>query len=41
MAEPLPPFAHALGDGIWCIDPECPDWVPNAHGTLNSVITVD
>jgi glyoxylase-like metal-dependent hydrolase (beta-lactamase superfamily II) len=20
MAEPLPPFAHALGDGIWCID---------------------
>ena len=24
-------------DGTWCADPECPDWVQNAHGTLNSV----
>lgn len=27
-------------DGIWCLDPECPDWVPNGHGSLNSVIVV-
>ena len=24
-------------DGTWCVDPECPDWVPNEHGTLNSL----
>ncbi|HRR33783.1 MAG TPA: glycogen-binding domain-containing protein [Kiritimatiellia bacterium] len=24
-------------DGTWCADPECPDWVQNDHGTLNSV----
>jgi 1,4-alpha-glucan branching enzyme len=24
-------------DGTWCADPECPDWTPNEHGTLNSV----
>lgn len=28
-------------DGTWCADPECPDWVPNDHGTLNSVKRVD
>ena len=28
-------------DGIWCVDPECPEWVPNNHGSLNSVVTVD
>lgn len=27
-------------DGTWCADPECPDWVQNEHGTLNSVKTV-
>ncbi len=25
---------------VWCIDPECPEWVPNEHGSLNSVLTV-
>lgn len=29
-----------LVDGIWCVDPECKDWAPNEHGSLNSVITV-
>ena len=24
-------------NGTWCADPECPDWVQNEHGTLNSV----
>jgi len=28
-------------DGTWCADPECPDWVPNDHGTLNSVKNVE
>lgn len=28
-------------DGIWCVDPECPDWVPNDVGSLNSVINVE
>lgn len=27
-------------DGVWCVDPECPDWAPNAYGSLNSVIEV-
>ncbi|MBU0717027.1 MAG: glycogen-binding domain-containing protein [Planctomycetes bacterium] len=27
-------------NGMWCVDPECPDWAPNGHGSLNSVITV-
>jgi len=27
-------------DGTWCADPECPDWVPNEHGTLNSLLHV-
>ncbi|NQU39699.1 MAG: hypothetical protein HQ523_07080 [Lentisphaerae bacterium] len=25
---------------VWCVDPECPDWVPNEHGSLNSVVDV-
>jgi len=28
-------------DGVWCVDPECAEWVPNNHGSLNSVVTVD
>lgn len=28
-------------DDIWCVDPECPDWVPNDQGSLNSVLFVD
>ena len=27
-------------DGNWVVDPSCPDWVPNEHGSLNSVIMV-
>ncbi|MEI6970992.1 MAG: glycogen-binding domain-containing protein [bacterium] len=27
-------------DGIWCVDPECQEWVPNGMGSLNSVIVV-
>ncbi len=27
-------------NGEWHVDPECLKWVRNAHGTLNSVITV-
>jgi 1,4-alpha-glucan branching enzyme len=28
-------------NGAWSLDPECPDWVPNGLGSLNSVITVN
>ena len=28
-------------DGAWCVDPECPEWVPNNCGSLNSVLTVE
>ena len=27
-------------DGLWSVDPECPEWNPNGHGSLNSVVTV-
>lgn len=27
-------------DDVWCVDPECPDFVPNEKGTLNSVLVV-
>jgi len=27
-------------DGVWCIDPDCPEWSQNGFGSLNSVITV-
>ena len=29
-----------LIDGIWSIDPNCPSWSPNEHGSLNSVVDV-
>ena len=25
---------------VWCVDPECSEWVPNGLGSLNSVVTV-
>lgn len=25
---------------VWCVDPECTEWVPNGLGSLNSVIVV-
>lgn len=27
-------------DDVWHVDPECPDWIPNGMGSLNSVVTV-
>ena len=27
-------------NGVWHTDAKCPSWVPNAYGTLNSVIHV-
>jgi 1,4-alpha-glucan branching enzyme len=27
-------------NGVWCIDPECPDWLRNEYGSLNSVINI-
>lgn len=37
----LPPGRHEykfVVNGEWRCDPNCPDWVVNEHGTLNSVI---
>jgi 1,4-alpha-glucan branching enzyme len=28
-------------DGVWCADGECPDWVQNDMGSMNSVKIVD
>jgi len=28
-------------DNVWCVDPRCPEWVPNDKGSLNSVIRVN
>jgi 1,4-alpha-glucan branching enzyme len=30
-----------LIDKTWCVDPNCKDWIPNAFGTLNSVLHVE
>jgi len=27
-------------NGEWSVDPNCGDWAPNEHGTLNSIISV-
>ena len=27
-------------DGTWQMDPDCSEWVPNPHGSFNSVLTV-
>ena len=27
-------------NGVWCVDPECAEWVTNDYGSLNSVLTV-
>jgi 1,4-alpha-glucan branching enzyme len=27
-------------NGVWCVDPNCPEWVANDQGSLNSVLTV-
>ena len=40
----LPPGRHEykfIINGEWQVDPDCPDWVVNKYGTLNSVINVD
>ena len=39
----LPPGRHEykfVVDGVWRMDPNCADWVPNALGSLNSVVSV-
>ena len=39
----LPPGRHEykfVVNGEWRVDPNCPDWVLNDQGSLNSVITV-
>jgi 1,4-alpha-glucan branching enzyme len=28
-------------NGVWCIDPECPNWAPSGQGSLNSVLNVE
>lgn len=28
-------------NGVWCVDPKCPEWAPNNFGSLNSVITIE
>ena len=28
-------------NGTWCVDPSCPDWVPNEYGSLNSLLEVE
>jgi 1,4-alpha-glucan branching enzyme len=28
-------------NGDWRVDPECPEWVPNGCGSLNSVVCVE
>ena len=39
----LPKGSHEykfVVDDIWCVDPECKDWVRNGIGSLNSVVSV-
>ena len=41
---PLPKGRHEYKfviNDVWCIDPECPEWVPNSMGTLNNVVVVE
>lgn len=39
----LPPgryeYKFVVND-VWCVDPECSEWTPNEHGSLNSVLVV-
>lgn len=28
-------------NGVWCVDPNCTDWVANDMGSLNSVMRVE
>jgi 1,4-alpha-glucan branching enzyme len=39
----LPPGRHEykfVVNGVWQLDEQCPQWSPNAWGTLNSVVEV-
>ena len=27
-------------NGVWCVDPECSEWIANDQGSLNSVLAV-
>ena len=38
----LPPGRHEykfIVDGEWHVDPDCPNWARNCHGTLNSIVS--
>jgi 1,4-alpha-glucan branching enzyme len=38
----LPPGRHEykfVVDGEWHVDPNCPNWALNSHGTLNSIVS--
>ena len=40
----LPPGKYEykfIVNGEWRVDPECPNWIVNDYGTLNSVIVVN
>ena len=40
----LPPGRYEykfMINGKWCVDPECPEWVTNGVGSLNSVLVID
>ena len=39
----LPPGRHEykfVVNGVWHADPNCSEWAPNGHGSVNSVISV-
>ncbi len=39
----IPPGRHEykfVVNGEWRVDPNCSEWMPNEHGSLNSVISV-
>ena len=43
IALVLPPGRHEykfVVNGEWRVDPNCPEWVPNDKGSLNSVLSV-
>ena len=39
----IPPGRHEykfVVNGEWRMDPECTDWAPNGHGSLNNVLMI-
>jgi 5'-AMP-activated protein kinase regulatory beta subunit len=43
LAVMLPPgeYQYKFINGVWCVDPNCQDWVANDVGSLNSVLRVE